>query len=98
MNVFDVLDPGLSQSRGLTLFEYCIALYGKIFTPKLPVQSICNQDLKGISTTAIQGENIEALKSMVDEAIRCLTSELDESIGGRARKRLIEMENTVNDR
>ena len=46
----------------------------------------------------MQGEEIEALKSMVDEAIRCLTSELDESIGGRARKRLIEMENTVNDR
>ena len=98
MNVFDVLDPGLSQSRGLTLFEYCNALYGQIFTPKLPVQSNCNHGLKEISTTAIQGEEKEALKSMVDEAIRCLTSELDESIGGRARKRLIEMENTVNDR
>ena len=96
MNVFDVLDPGLSQSRGLTLFEYCKALYGQIFTTKIPVQSNCNHDLKGISTTVIQGEKIEALKSMVDEAIRCLASELDESIGGRARKRLIEMENAIN--
>ena len=95
MNVFDVLDPGLSQSRGLTLFEYCNALYSQIFTPKLPAQLNCYHDLKGISTTAIQGEEIDALKSMIDEAIRCLASELNESIGGRARKRLIEMENTV---
>ena len=95
MNVFDVLDPGLSQSRGLTLFEYCNALYGQILTPKILAQSNCNHDLKGIPTSAIQGEKIDALKSMIDEAIRCLASELDESIGGRARKRLIEMDNTV---
>ena len=91
-----MLDPGLSQSRGLTLFEYCSALYSQIFTPKLPGESNCNHCPNGISTTATQGEEMEALKRMVDEAIRCLASELDESIGGRARKRLIEMENTVN--
>ena len=96
MNIFDVLDPGLSQSRGLTLFEYCNALYGQISTPKVPVQPNCNHELEGISTTAIQDEEIETLKTMVDEAIRCLASELDESIGGRARKRLIEMYDTVN--
>ena len=96
MNVFDVLDPGLSQSRGLTLFEYCSALYGQIFTPKIPVQSSCNNDLKEMATAAIQGKEKDALKGMLNEAIRCLASELDESIGGRARKRLIEMDNIVN--
>ena len=109
MNVFDIFDAGLSQSRGLTLFELCKAQFGQLYRlhPELHAEATVsggNPESGNFTTNSKYASNQKAfdttaieLKANIDEAISCLNIELSGTHGGRATTKLLEMRNQLSD-
>ena len=101
LTVFDTYDQGLSQTRGLTLYELAKAQLEK-FTyfseKKLRETSLKNEESKICSSEErnglIRNEGLillREIKKNIEEAILCLLHEIPDSHGGKTRKKLLDM-------
>ena len=109
MEVFDKLDKGLSQSRGLTLFELCKSQFDQF----LFIKSVLYKNATPIGVDVESGDStinptanskqveseclqLELLKN-INEALRCLNSELPESHSGKTQLKLTDMKRQLSD-
>ena len=106
MTVFDVFDAGLSQTRGLTLYELAKAQLVKLNylseteeRRKKHLQSCISETCppKEVNDVLLNEtmKLMEEIPMTIEEALRCLEFEISESHGGKARKRLLEIKNQV---
>ena len=109
LKIFDIFDPGLSQSRGLTLLELCDAQFVQLTTRRnsqVLKQNIIEESRQSVESECVMSEDeqnsnllfkkwVGELEKNINEAISCLEVELPDSRGGKARARLLEMKNEL---
>ena len=87
-SIIEILDPGFSQFRGLTLYQLFLGEYHLLFQDKLKLENILESERK-------------VLRETLELCMRCLSVELESSTSGRVYTRAkgyLELINQTNEK
>ena len=102
MTVFDTFDAGLSQTRGLTLFELTKAQLEKLnYLSAMEARQKNSSQSKTSETFSHKEVNsdlpneslllMEEIPTTIEEALRCLEQEMEGSHGRKAHEKLLNI-------